>query len=291
MSDQQNSGFIDQLGRGLGGLFKFIIRLLFVLVLAVALGAGLYYGIAYGLPALDRAYLQPVRDNTAAIADLEAETAQLATAQASQMAGLQERVTALEVQNDTNLDTLDAVQSRLDALEPLAAEQTELLERLDALETALTDLDAALTAAQTTSSSGLADLQESVAANQQALTAITAELESSDFPLDQAYADLQLVKAMALLTRAQLFLFQSNLGLAAQDITRARDLLVAVNQDPALDSLDLGPVLTRLSLALSSLPLNPDLAASDLAVAWDLLVAGVDVTDVPTPEPEATPTP
>lgn len=291
MNSDQNNGFIDQLGRGLGGLFRFIIRLLFVLVLAVALGAGLYFGIAYGLPALDRAYLQPVRDNTRAVADLEARADQQAEQQATQMAGLQERVTALEVQNDTNLDNLAAIQAQLDELAPLATEQAALVEQLDQLDRALTELDSTLTTGQTSIETEVSSLQDALSENQQAITDIQAELDSNDFPFDQAYADLQIVKAMALLTRAQVFLFQNNLGLATQDVTQARDLLIALDQDPALDGMDLAPVLNRLSLALSSLPLNPNLAASDLEVAWDLLVAGVEVAAPATPAPEATTAP
>ena len=279
MSNENNNGFIDQLGRGLGGLFKFVVRLLFVLVLAVGLGAGIYYAIAYGIPALDRAYLQPVRDNTAAIADLQDQADLLASQNAGQIAALQERITLLEVQNDTNLDTIDALQTQLDALAPLSAEQAALTEQVAALEEALASLDETMTAAQADHAGALTDLQEIVSANSESIAGITAELAANDFPLDQAYADLQLVKAMALLTRAQVFIFQANYGLATADVEAARTLLSIVDGDPALAGLDLAPVLNRLNLALGGLPLSPDLASADLSIAWDLLVEGISIGD------------
>ncbi len=286
MSNENQNSFIDQLGRGLGGLFKFIIRLAFVLVLAVAVGAGLYYGIAYGIPALDRAYLEPVRNNTAAIADLEAQAKLDATQYSGQLAVLQERITALEVQNDTNLNTIDSLQTQLEQLVPLAAEQEALAEQVNALDTALQALDEALAQAQNENSATFAELQETLTGNQESLDAITAELAANDFPLDQAYADLQVVKAMALLTRAQVFTFQANYGLAAADIEAARTLLIDLDGDPALEGLDLSPILNRLSLALGSLPDSPDLASADLSVAWELLVEGISIEPVPPAEGE-----
>ncbi len=286
MSNENQNSFIDQLGRGLGGLFKFIIRLAFVLVLAVAVGAGLYYGIAYGIPALDRAYLEPVRNNTAAIADLEAQAKLDAAQYSGQLAVLQERITALEVQNDTNLNTIDSLQTQLEQLVPLAAEQEALAEQVNALDTALQALDQALAQAQNENSATFAELQETLTGNQESLDAITAELAANDFPLDQAYADLQVVKAMALLTRAQVFTFQANYGLAAADIEAARTLLIDLDGDPALEGLDLSPILNRLSLALGSLPDSPDLASADLSVAWELLVEGISIEPVPPAEGE-----
>lgn len=286
MSNESKNGFIDQMGRGLGGLFKFIVRLLFVLVLAVGLGVGIYYAIAYGIPALDRAYLQPVRDNTAAIADLQDQADLIASQNGDQISALQERITQLEVQNDTNLDTIDALQTQLDSLGSVAADQAALAEQVAALDEALQALDDTLAGAQAETGETLTGLQETIAANSDAIAGITAEMAANDFPLDQAYADLQLVKAMALLTRAQVFIFQANYGLAAADVESARALLSAVDRDPALAGLDLTPVLNRLSLALGGLPQSPDLASADLAVAWDLLVEGITVEDI---SPEQTP--
>lgn len=280
MSNENNNGFIDQLGRGLSGLFKFLVRLTFVLVLAVAIGAGLYYAIAYGIPALDRAYLQPVRDNTAAITELQSQADQNATRSADQITALQDRITALEVQNDTNLNTIDALQTQLDAMSTLADEQAALLTQVGEIEDDLAALDTAFQSAETERGTAMTDLQELAAGNRDSIDDILSAMAADDFPMDQAYADLQLVKAMALLTRAQVFIFQDNFGLANTDIENARTLLIAVGSDPALEGLELEPVLNRLSLAMAGLPQTPDQASADLAAAWDLLVDGISVDSV-----------
>ena len=288
MSNENNNGFIDQLGRGISGLFKFLVRLIFVIVLAVAIGTGLYYAIAYGLPAIDRAYLQPVRDNTAAIAELQSQAEQNATHSADQLTALQDRITALEVQNDTNLNTIDSLQTQLDSMGALAEEQAALITQVAELEDALATLDKAFQGAETELGTSMTELQEMTAGNRDAIDGILAAMAADDFPIDQAYADLQLVKAMALLTRAQVFIFQDNFGLATTDIEEARNLLIAVGSDPALEGLELEPVLNRLSLALAGLPQTPELASADLAAAWELLVDGISVEAVETAEPVET---
>ena len=288
MSNENNNGFIDQLGRGISGLFKFLVRLIFVIVLAVAIGTGLYYAIAYGLPAIDRAYLQPVRDNTAAIAELQSQAEQNATHSADQLTALQDRITALEVQNDTNLNTIDSLQTQLDSMGALAEEQAALITQVAELEDALATLDKAFQGAETELGTAMTELQEMTAGNRDAIDGILAAMAADDFPIDQAYADLQLVKAMALLTRAQVFIFQDNFGLATTDIEEARNLLIAVGSDPALEGLELEPVLNRLSLALAGLPQTPELASADLAAAWELLVDGISVEVVETAEPVET---
>jgi hypothetical protein len=85
---------------------------------------------------------------------------------------------------------------------------------------------------------------------------------------------------MELLSRARLFMYQSNFGLAEQDVQIARDVLVTVQRD-APDSLaeDLETVLLHLELALSNLPNFPVAASDDLDIAWQILLTG----SAPTP--------
>ncbi len=298
MSEQNAGGFVNQVGRGLGGLFKFLVRLIFVLVLAVALGAGIYFGVVRGIPALDRLYVQPVRENSTKIAALEARATQTAEQFNLQIADLQERITALEVQNDTDKETLAALETQLAAIEELQTTQQTLSQRLDELAAALATLEQALADTQSDQQAALDDLSDAVTANQAALAAIQQELAQEDFPAEQVYLELQLVKAMALLTRSQVFIFQQNLGLAQQDVTAARELVAGISALPLeSEAVDLPQILMRLDLALGNLPDQPDQASADIQVAWDLLVAGVSglgaaAADAgPPPPPTATPSP
>ncbi len=303
MSNQEN-GAVNQFGRALLGLFKFILRLLFVLLLAVALGAGIFFGISRGLPALERSYVQPVRDNAAAITALEARATQSAEQTGAQITALQERITALEVQNDSAENTLAEIQSQLETLNPLLDDQAALAARLDELDAAIAGLDEALAAIESENAAEISALESGIDENAAALEALAEEIAANDFPVAQAYADLQLVKVMALLTRAQVFVFQENAGLAQTDVESARDLLLSLAEDPAFAAFNLSPILTRIDLALESLPGQPDRAANDLEAAWDLLLEGAAgealaggetdsgaESDSPTPTPAATPTP
>jgi hypothetical protein len=74
------------------------------------------------------------------------------------------------------------------------------------------------------------------------------------------------------LTRARLWLTQDNLGLAADDIQMARDILARVAEEgPEAEASVLTPIIARLDLALQDLPDSPVVASDDLDIAWGQL--------------------
>ncbi len=101
---------------------------------------------------------------------------------------------------------------------------------------------------------------------------------------------INLMKSMELLSRARLFMYQSNFGLARQDVGTARDLLVTIQPTAPEDFADdLAEIIHRLDLTLSNLPGFPVAASDDLDIAWQILLAGLP--DVQTTPATATPTP
>jgi len=87
---------------------------------------------------------------------------------------------------------------------------------------------------------------------------------------------------MELLSRARLFMYQSNFGLARQDVQIARDLLAEIQPDaPQPLARELEAVIQRLDMTLSNLPDFPVAASDDLDIAWQILLSGL---------PQATPT-
>ena len=95
-----------------------------------------------------------------------------------------------------------------------------------------------------------------------------------------ALADLQrqvtLSRSIELLSRARLYLSQSNFGLAKQDVQAERDLLVGLQTGmPADRIVILQGVIVRLNLALGNLPAFPVLPVEDVDIAWQLLVNGL----------------
>jgi hypothetical protein len=188
-----------------------------------------------------------------------------------------QQLRAQQVQSEQAIADL---QTRLIVIETQQAEQAESLVSLDGR---------------------VGDIETGIAAHTQTLAALEkmqADLQAQN---EEISAGLQrqvnLLKSMELLSRARLYMYQSNFGLAKQDVQSARDLLMTVRPD-APDSLadDLNAVLLRLDLTLSNLPGFPVAASDDLDIAWQILVGGVPqpqppMTGTPAPELPSTPTP
>jgi hypothetical protein len=161
----------------------------------------------------------------------------------------------------TKLRTIESVQNQHDRL------LTELDGRVDEIQTEI--------AARTESLEALERIQSEI---QQQNEVASAELERQ----------VNLLKSMELLSRARLFMYQSNFGLAEQDVQIARNVLATVQRDaPEELAEDLETVLLHLDLALSSLPNFPVAASDDLDIGWQILLTG----SAPTPTAAAgTPT-
>jgi hypothetical protein len=137
-------------------------------------------------------------------------------------------------------------------------------------------------------------------------------LEGADLQRNESLVELNyqsdLLRAMELLSRARLFLYQSNFGLARSDVQAARNVLAGMQPNaPESKQMDLTEALFRLDLALKNLPDFPVAASDDLDIAWQILMDGypvapaatltpippTSITDTATPflENTATPTP
>jgi hypothetical protein len=238
--------------------FRQLWRLIkIVLVLAILAGIGL--AIYTGWPIVKERYLDPIASNSAA-----AQTA---------------------------VERLDSADARLGDLETQVATLVEaeagLPERLAAIESAQEDFDAlvgSMTSQIDEHSSRLDDLDT-----------IQAELTSG---LDTANAEtvrqVELLRSMELLSRARLFLFQANYGLAKADVQTARTILAGVQTDyPDWEPEVIAETLFRVDKTLGALPLLPVPASNDLDIAWQVLltqVVSAPPVDTTTPPDESTST-
>ena len=108
--------------------------------------------------------------------------------------------------------------------------------------------------------------------------------------------EIMLTRSIETLSRARLYLSQSNFGLAKQDVQSTRDILAQLLTDaPAYQVDALNQIVMRLDLALGNLPAFPVIAADDVDIAWQLMMIGLpeseaDVIATFTPTLEATPT-
>lgn len=145
-------------------------------------------------------------------------------------------------------------------------------------------------------------IEEQVAAHTQSLTALDQMQSALQAKTDATDAEvmrqISLMKSMELLSRARLFMYQSNFGLARQDVQTARDLLAEVQPTaPEPLATELAEVVHRLDLTLANLPNFPVAASDDLDIAWQVLLSGIPqpqataVSETPAPEVTATPSP
>lgn len=183
-----------------------------------------------------------------------------------QLTELQEKLTTLESGQDENIQSLNGLEERTSQLE-----------------------------------TGIDSHTESLAALEEMQSELQAQNELTSTQLER---QIDLMKAMELLSRARLYMYQSNFGLAKQDVQIARDLLNQVKPSASRSPADdLDAVIRRLDLVLSNLPNFPVAASDDLDVAWHILLTGMpsavdaDATAVPigtlssTPAVTITPTP
>ncbi len=288
----------ERVGQAILGFIRALVRILLVLVFAVLLGVGIYFGV----PAVYRNYVQPVEKNIASLNDANARQEDVNDQLDQRLDGLQSRLGDLEQQNDTYKQTLDELQFQLGNLEAeiQSIGEQDVGTRLGEVEAALETAGADLVQMQR----DLAVINETLADTNVEVNVLTSQMQADELPLQALRYELQMVKAMEYLTRSRLSLVENNLGVAEQDLIAARAVLARLQSEVSEDEADaLGTVLTRLDNAMDNLPARPLLAAQELEGAWQLLriravgeltpeptPAGGAVRGTPTPFP-VTPTP
>lgn len=144
----------------------------------------------------------------------------------------------------------------------------------------------------------IATLEAGQTINNESLTNINTRvetLEGADIQRNESLIELtyqsELLRAMELLSRARLFLYQSNFGLARADVQVARDILAELQTTtPESKQEDISQAVFRLDLVLKNLPSFPVAASDDLDIAWQVLLNGypAPVTESPTVAPTTT---
>jgi hypothetical protein len=251
------------------GFLRSLMRLILVLFVGLLLGAGLYYlGSVY----LYWQAIQPAQSSAARLTVLETSIAADQQQSDERISQFNQRLTELEKQHTLDAEALAELQSSMSSLSKGFDSHTSSLKRLDELSL---DLEK-LTRQTTKNQEGLADLQKT--------------LKAEDAPLAVLGRELNILKAMELLSRSRLNLIQNNAGLARQDIEAARQLLFRLREEVPEDHKQIVTLwVQRLELALANLKDAPVVAATDLEIAWSLLGAGfsppMQLETLPTLEP------
>ena len=247
-----------------------VLRLLVILVILGVVSLGVYYAV----PLAYRELVLPVRDTSARLQAMETQNASNQSGLNEALQGLQARVNQLEVERVVVAEQQAGLQS---GQESLRLTQTSLESGLVELEKLKGEL------------MGYQQFQSYEATRvdgfQQTLNAPQAQVVDM-------LRQVEILKAVNLLTRAQFNLAQNNFGLARTGAQTARDVLLSLRERlPEEERAGLNPWLARLDLVLSELPDFPVAAAGDLEIACELLVGGI-LPPTPTPGPAtATATP
>jgi len=243
----------------MGRAFVNILRYLLIL----ALIAGVVVAIYFGAPYLYEKFILPIEANTARLDEIENKQAADIEQLTGQITDLKSRLADLETRQTTTAQALAEAQGEITALESALQSQSETLTQLDAMQATLDTLSLSVTDHE------------------------TRFVEIND-ALAEVQRELMFSRAIEMLSRARLYLYESNFGLARLDVQTARDLLLTLQSDIAADkNATLQEVITRLDLALDNLPTSPVIAVDDVDIAWQLLVNGLPDLPAPTPLPDS----
>ena len=110
------------------------------------------------------------------------------------------------------------------------------------------------------------------------LDALEMAIVDADDPTSELQGQIQLVRAMILLSRAQFWLSEDNLGKASEDVETARASVFAQaetwrgEEEFEDEVLVLDEVVYRLELALEDIRIQPSIAADEIEIAWKQLI-------------------
>lgn len=235
--------------------FSQVMRVLLRFLIVVLLGGVFGIAIYFGVPTLYRSAIEPMQVNALRIAELEEALNQVQTTSSRQVEQVGERLVEIEGRLAEQGEAFAAMEAELEVVQTSLEDQRDRVSRLrdlvDRVEDLTSDMDEMVTRVET----------------------LEASLTAVELPAASIGRQLQLIRAMTLLTKARLWLVQDNLGLAAEEITTARNLLdelIGAEQDGEDEVL--GQIVERLDLALMDIRTTPIVAADELEIAWKLLV-------------------
>jgi chromosome segregation ATPase len=239
-----------------------VFRLVMILMIGIALGVGIYFGTR----ALYRNYVEPMQASLQRMAEIEEALAQdkvLARTQAEQTG---ERLAEIDGRLAEQSEAMAILVVEIDSVQNGLEEQDN---RIDQLRTMVNRIE--------TLSSDLKATADQVEGLETALLEI-------ELPAQRISKQINLIQAMTLLSKAHLWLAEDNLGLAAEEIVAARDILAFMPEsDSPEENALVDQIIDRLSLALADVRTTPNAAADELEIAWKLMLEATEL-EISTPD-------
>jgi len=233
-------------GSRLGQAVLWFFRTLLRLILIVLVIGGIGAAVYYGVPYINERFIAPLEQNIVYVTELENE---IETLQA-QLTEVNRQIADVNIQLNEVNERLNENNNRFDELEQAVDAHTATLVTL-------------------------ADMQATLEAKLE---------EGDDKTLLALKQEITLTRSLDMLSRARLYLAQSNFGLAKADVQSAHDLLFELQA--GINDEALAQAIERLDMTLDNLPAFPVVASGDLEIAWQILMTG---ESAPTPTPESTP--
>ena len=158
-------------------------------------------------------------------------------------------------------------------VEQNAARVGELETRIENLQTELSEMDTRVGAIETSIETHTESIEK--LESMQIILEQEAEAQTNSVMIILK-REIMLTRAIETLSRARLYLSQSNFGLAKTDVQSARSILAELSADAPSYQVDaFGQIIGRLDLALGNLPAFPIIAVDDVDIAWQLLMMGL----------------
>jgi chromosome segregation ATPase len=285
----------------------FFIRLLFAFIVGVAIGVGIYFGARL----LYSEYQSLTQDYESRIAALESNQAEADQTVSDRLSGYQTRLETLEIQGDTQKETLTELAGRLDSHDEFRSYHATLVMgqqlTLQNMQDLIPEMQVEISTVQSdleTLQGDLTGIEDDIQAmaddteeyfngleeNQAAIDAMNEMVLATEARMTALEHKMVMLQGMELLTRARLNLVQGNATLAQSDIEAARDLLTGLQAElPTNQAAYVGEVVTVLDETLSYLPGAPLTASDLLETAWQMLAAGLPDEAAADTDAEASP--
>ncbi len=254
------------------GVMRKLGRVLFRTLVAIIVGLAIGIGLYYGALRLYREAIEPIQGYGDRILDLERRLDLLSKDMEVESQELNDRQASIEGRLATQAEALASVEALVDAAQEDLREQRGILNAVGELEGQVEDLTLAV--------DNVSSLVEQ----------FELEIVAGDLTAQRVQRTASYLRAMSLLTRAQLELDRDNYGFAAEQIAAARAImsgLIVVDEtsgESVGDEALVGLILERLDAVLLDLPSRPAVAGDGLEAVWKLFMEAVQPVQLEQPE-------
>jgi uncharacterized coiled-coil protein SlyX len=247
----QQPGSWNRLGRAIARFLAVLLRLIFIVVIAILIGVGVYYGAPWVYWRL----VIPVQDNTARVEILQRDLENTRANWSTELTEQGQRISALE-------SDLAAQKERIAALEVDMGRTDEVL---TAQEKTLSELQTALDS----TGEETAQLEDNVETLYDELDTLRNEIADPDRVAAAFERRLILLQAWGEILKARLHLVENNAGDARQALALARanlERVIALSPEPEAQALI--AIRERLDTADQAIEERPFVAINELEIIW-----------------------